>query len=461
MTVKGKDFINDFLAPYKLDETPAKWTGIRGNITLVERHLVQAVEPSTNKVTLREPMKCAMQTKYGWTVNSFPNIAEVGVEDICFTGCWLGHFSHHRSHMDDEGWCAVKMFNVTDSWIRRCAFINLNQSMGFESCGYTSAIQNVLGGTMGHFSINEPRRSSGMLYGLTMDVMEQTGRDTTHGIGAAGQSNGIVYWRYAMQPDQSFDMHGRYPYATLFDAIKGGNMAGSGGPEGAFPNHLRDFVAWNFEHTRPIPKRGKNPGTYNFWSGSRPTLVMPILVGMHGAEVKVDEKTVSENESWGKPVDPESLFEAQLALRFNGKLPAWVDQAKADWAKMQKSLPPYPRGGDSTPFVAARREQIIRQTLATPMVKDRFDAKDPLGALVREWPTTDGSPWPPMIEVKDGKARVVAGKDEQVRYTLDGSAPTESSLTYSEPIELAKVATLTAVAFKSGHKPSAASVAHR
>ena len=391
LNAKGNAVAAQMVAPYRLDDLPKEWTRVKGNqLYLREHHLVTAVAGS--RVTLREPVKAALRAAHGWTVNAYPNIAEVGVEDICFQGAWVGKFIHHRSYMDDNGWCALKMHGVVDSWVRRCAFINLNEHLGFDSCAYTSALQNVLAGTMGHSSVGTPRRSTGMLIGLSEDVMEQQTKDSTHGVGAAGSAVGTVFWRYTMQPDQSFDMHGNFPYATLFDSVVGGNLAGSGGPVASFPNHLQNFVAWNFRHTS-VPARLKSRnGKYRWW-GSRPSLVKPIIVGMHGAPVTVDAGEVGVSESTGAPVEPGSLYEAQLALRFGGKAPEWVATAKRDWEKMRKNLPDFPRGGDNTPEVARRREQIIRWTLDTPMRKELFAKDDPRAALLREWPTRDGKPW--------------------------------------------------------------------
>ncbi len=218
LNVRGTAIVPDVIAPYKVSDMPKEWTRIHsGGLYFKENHLVKAVEGS--RVTLREPVKTAVKARHGWYLAAYPPIAEVGVEDLCFMGAWLGKFIHHRSYMDDNGWSALKMQNVVDSWVRRCAFINLNEHMGFDSCDYTSVLQNVLAGTMGHVSIGTPRRCTGMLFGLALDRMEQQTKDTTHGVGAAGSAVGNVYWRYTMQPDQSFDMHGNFPYATLFDSV--------------------------------------------------------------------------------------------------------------------------------------------------------------------------------------------------------------------------------------------------
>jgi hypothetical protein len=392
LSVRGKAVVPHVIAPYKVSDLPAEWTRIHNGIGLQEHHKVASVDG--NLVTLREPVKTAILASDGWTLSDYPNIAEVGIEDICFEGAWLGKFVHHRSVMDDGGWAGVKMYHVVDSWIRRCDFINFNACFGAESCAYSSFLEIVLGGTMGHVSIDDHRRSTGMFFGLMVDRLEhQPGlRDTTHGIGAAGSAVATVFWRYEMQPEESFDMHGMYPYATLFDCVEGGNFAGSGGPVPSFPNHMQHFVAWNF-HQRQAPARFANhKNEYDFWGG-RPSLVMPILVGMHGQMSPVNSKTVSINESPGMPVEPQSLFEAQLALRNGGKCPAWVAAAKAHWKRMNKSLPSFPHSGDNTPWVAGKRQQIIDLIIRTPMVAGKLDKTDPLGELLRQWPTSDGKPW--------------------------------------------------------------------
>jgi hypothetical protein len=93
--------------------------------------------------------------------------------------------------------------------------------------------------------------------------------------------------------------------------------------------------------------------------------------------VPVDETTLGINESPGAAVQPESLFEAQLALRLGGAAPAWVARAREEWAGLQKeSLPACARGGDDTRWVARKRLNPIQWILDTPMRKELYDAED-------------------------------------------------------------------------------------
>ena len=65
----------------------------------------------------------------------------------------------------------------------------------------------------------------------------------------------------------------------------------------------------------------------------------PFIVGFHGNSVTFNENTLEVLESNGSPVEPESLFEAQLALRL-GKLPIWLNTLRKEWESFRKiSLP--------------------------------------------------------------------------------------------------------------------------
>ena len=80
-----------------------------------------------------------------------------------------------------------------------------------------------------------------------------------------------------MQPDQRIDAHGAQPYANLLDRVNGGILYGSGASIANFPNHLKHYVLWNFNH------RG-NLTHYDFWrpGNARDRFVQPIIVGFHG-----------------------------------------------------------------------------------------------------------------------------------------------------------------------------------
>jgi hypothetical protein len=71
------------------------------------------------------------------------------------------------------------------------------------------------------------------------------------------------------------------------------------------------------------------PRSDELGQGGRPSLVLAVVVGMHGKLSPLNERTLAVWESPSEAVEPQSLFEAQLGLRFAGKCPAWLEQAKA------------------------------------------------------------------------------------------------------------------------------------
>ena len=141
-----------------------------------------------------------------------------------------------------------------------------------------------------------------------------------------------------MSKASTVDSHGNGPYATLIDRVDGGTMTRSGGPAPSFPNHLRWMVFWNFFYD------SDDEQPLNFWNyekGKEAKFVKPLFVGLHGKPVKLKEDSVEANECPGAAVTPESLYEAQLALRLS-KLPDWVGLARKEWEKVKAlELPPY------------------------------------------------------------------------------------------------------------------------
>ena len=84
---------------------------------------------------------------------------------------------------------------------------------------------------------------------------------------------------------------------------------------------------------------------YDFWRNKKVTgenyedsitVLDPVVVGFHGASTTFKPDSLSYLESNGQSVCPESLYEAQLALRY-GRQPNWVDQVKAEWIKLRQN----------------------------------------------------------------------------------------------------------------------------
>jgi hypothetical protein len=196
-----------------------------------------------------------------------------------------------------------------------------------------SILNNRFAGNKGHYDVAIRSNCTFNLTGLTEETTAPQ-----HGASTGNRSAGTVVWRWLMSKASTVDSHGNGPYATLIDRVDGGTMTRSGGPAPSFPNHLRWMVFWNFfydsEDEQPI----------NFWNyekGKEAKFVKPLFVGLHGKPVTLKEDSVDANECPGAPVTPESLYEAQLALRL-GKLPDWVGSARKEWEGIRAlKLPPY------------------------------------------------------------------------------------------------------------------------
>ena len=184
-----------------------------------------------------------------------------------------------------------------------------------------------------------------MWVGLSEDPANQF-----HGPGSSGRTTGTVYWRYDMSPNQPIDAHASQPYANLLDLVNGGRLSGSGGGILALPNHLRHYVVWNFNHRSYWTH-------YDFWDINQNYgfILQPIIVGFHGDPATFNENNVQILESNGSPVEPESLFEAQLELRM-GMLPTWLNDLRAEWETLRNT--PLPNATPTT------RGTIPAQTLS-------------------------------------------------------------------------------------------------
>ncbi|MDK2971386.1 MAG: hypothetical protein PWP23_1141 [Candidatus Sumerlaeota bacterium] len=327
LSLKSTEAIPSFFAP----RMPApQFTRVLSNgVVITERHTIAAIDGNT--VTFGEPLHITVDPEFGWTLKRYTPIEEVGVEDICFQGSWEQEFVHHRSALDDGGWSAVEFSHVANSWLRRCTFLNWNVCLEVRFSSAVSVLNVTMAGNKGHFGIHT-RGGYGVLAGYCRD---HAGHH--HGPSVGYQSVGAVYWRFEMLPEQRIDCHSTFPYATLLDRVDGGILYGSGGPMAGLPHHMRWYTLWNFLHPT-------DPGrVYDFWrEGQKECFLEPIVVGIHGADVKFNESTLQIYESPGKPVDPESLYEAQLELRL-GALPAWVEDVRAtDKAMQAAGVPAHP-----------------------------------------------------------------------------------------------------------------------
>ena len=307
------DLIEYDIQPLQLNP---KWTSLsQQGVKVNERHLVKKIMGDT--VYFYEPIHYDVQTKHNWKLTSFSPLDHIGFENLSFEGNWIEKFVHHKNARHDGGWSILNLSGVVNSWINNCRFINVSRCATFSNAAASTAINISIEGNYGHNAINTSG-STGILLAKINDLAGMH-----HSVGVAGNSTtNTVVWRCNYAKHTSFEAHASQPRCTLFDNVTGGFFQGrAGGAIKNLPNHGRYLVLWNFKEIDVSEKDFTFVAT-NTWYWR---IVPPIIVGFHGSGTTFKEDQVQTLESLGTPVQPASLFEAQLELRL-GKLPEWILQ---------------------------------------------------------------------------------------------------------------------------------------
>ena len=334
-----EEAINEFIAPLQ------SASGLRElfevGLDIREEHSIAEIQG--NRVRLNEPLHTHVNHAYNWGVQSLPHLEEVGVEDISFHGSFFESFVHHLNLIHNAGWKLLAFNRCINSWVRRVSFMHVSGALGFTVSAASSVYQVTIAGNKGHYAFNS-QGSYGIWFGLSEDIAGQAPYSTAplidaqrntraipgqhHGTGMSHVSTGNVIYRYDMSPDQPLDIHKTDPcYANLYDCVSNGRLSGSSGG-GVEPHHLRRLVFWNYNH-------GGDVTHYDFWQGYLKFLY-PIIVGFHGNPATFNEGDLEILESNGEAVAPESLFDAQLALRL-GTLPVWVKNLRTEWETIRNT----------------------------------------------------------------------------------------------------------------------------
>ncbi|NMH88382.1 DUF4955 domain-containing protein [Flavivirga algicola] len=330
----NKESIIDFMGTL---QTRPQWERINSKgIAANEIHKIASIKENT--ITLEKPLLTDIKKKYGWYVAPHEVIEACGFEDIHFIGNFQESFVHHKNKIHDGGWKGVKMAHVSNGWVRRCVFSNVNSAVGIVGSITSSVIMNVLNGKQGHGSV-EMTFGTRNFVGLWKD---DTDKGQWHGIDASHLAAGNVAWRIYAQKGRGFDLHSGSTRQTLYDCYEGYNMSGNGGNYKMEPHHLNGFTLWNFKQYGPAV------ANYNYWSlqprKDNPqspywgfAISNPYIVGFHGANTTFNEASLGYVESIGKKVLPESLYEAQLTYRM-GERPDWIDTVLETWEKWYKEV---------------------------------------------------------------------------------------------------------------------------
>ncbi|MGN0309845.1 MAG: DUF4955 domain-containing protein [Bacteroides sp.] len=300
------ELVADEVKPYDVCN---EWSELPNDGVQVTEYLTIARIEGT-KVTFVEPLMHKVEARWGWTLHRYQHNVGCGVEDITFRGNFQERFSHHLNALHDSGFRMITFRRQVNGWIRRCRFIDVSEGVSVMLSANVSVLDCRIEGNGGHAAIRS-QASSHVLIGRCTDEPAQY-----HSFGVSKTAIGTVIWRNTTGSNSCFESHCSQPRATLLDACRGGFMANHAGGDAALgPNHLGHLTLWNYRETN------YGAGKFDLWVRNN-RFLMPVIVGYQGNTVFKAEQ-VTCDESHGKAVYPESLYEGQLMLRL-GYLPDWM-----------------------------------------------------------------------------------------------------------------------------------------
>jgi len=302
----------------------------------------QIVSISGDELTFKEPIMHEVDAQWDWKLRKYSYYENVGVEDLTFVGHAVDDFIHHRSWIDDGAYKPIAFMRVVNSWMRRVNFESVSEAASIISSANFSAYKINITGNRGHSAIRS-QGSSRVFIGAVRDCTDgpladqyptfQTNAGQYHACGVSKPSMGAVIWRVTWGDDACFESHATQPRATLIDNCTGGFVQSrQGGDANQVPNHLNDLTIWNMCATKTAVNGGgtlPGNGEFDWWRMGWKywKILPPVVVGFHGASVKFVKEQVKLDESNGIPVEPQSLYEAQLKHRL-GTVPAWLNALK-------------------------------------------------------------------------------------------------------------------------------------
>lgn len=324
---------------------PYQWENTMTNIAtegvqVEDFHLITAIDGHT--ITFKEPIMHEVEAKYDWMLMRYSHYDNVGIEDLTFVGHAKADFGHHDDWEDDGAYKPVNFMRLVNSWIRRVDFVDVSEAASIISSANVSAYDINILGNRGHAAIRSQGssrvfigkvtdRTTGPLDDAPYTVTEGAGQ--YHACGVSKPSMGAVIWNVYWGDDACFEAHATQPRATLIDMCKGGFVQSrQGGDEDQVPNHLNDLTIWNMCSTNTkLNGNGNIPsnGDFDWWRDGWKywKILPPVIVGFHGEPADFVDEQVKLDENNGVPVEPQSLYEAQLQKRL-GKVPQWLLELK-------------------------------------------------------------------------------------------------------------------------------------
>ncbi|MEM1109226.1 MAG: DUF4955 domain-containing protein [Planctomycetota bacterium] len=302
---------------------------------LSEAHQIDRVEG--NKVVFREPIfheGHETGQRKGYLASFGEPIEEVGFESLAFTTDHEEMYFHYM-HQVGDGFNVLEFENVVNSWARDLRFRNYTMAISLRRSSKNTVRNVLLEGNPGHQSIVSVSAGYGNLFSHIREFAE-----SHHGLGSTGNASVTVFHRCVQFG--SLEAHCGHPRATLFDRNDGLFGVTRVGGATYTPHHGRRLTFWNWRNTVGLaPATAKLPANdrIDFWpTGKKYGYFMaPAIVGLHGHPIDVVDvkQDVLLLDSVGQAVDPDSLFEYQLARRLNA-LPSDLREASSAFENDQR-----------------------------------------------------------------------------------------------------------------------------
>lgn len=320
----AKAFNADLIAPYQSSfnkfKNRMKW--MESGKFINESHQIKSVNGKT--ITLAEPLRHTVDSKYNWEIRSRAYKEGFGLENMRLEGNSTPNFIHHNpaggsninpntglteKDYHNGGFKAITVTNYVNAWVRNVTLKNWSNGVAINYSLNVTVEDVRLVGHPGHNSVQAFKSHNILFNRITDEAKFWHGPEVSH------TSSGCVFRDCAWGSWSPLDTHSGYPYHNLLDHSKGGMRGTPGG--GSMPHHGKDLVIWNFTEVD-----GK-AYTHDFWYHKK-KMLPPIVVGYQGAS-KFKEETLAYHESYQNEVNVTRLFDAQLERRLGTK-PHWVNQ---------------------------------------------------------------------------------------------------------------------------------------
>jgi len=329
VTVPAKRGDNRLVLKSTADITPGAWVRLLMNDDpALGRHLhadLQDVAPTTRKemkhlcdwvarvtaidgdaIVLDRPLRLDVRPEWQAEIWSWrPTVEEVGIESLSFEFAGVPK----KKHLQEEGFNALDLHGVTNSWIRDVEVIDADNGLILGGCrfctieGFVARAAKRTGKETGHHTLWATGKSQDNLFtGFKIATIYH------HELTVEGCSSGNVFER-GSGVSLALDHHSNAPYENLFTEIDVGapnRLWICGGREDRGPHTAARTTLWNIR----------------FSSGGK---LPPIPHWPQINVIGVPDCTAitTPDHEWIEPSDegvaPTNIYRAQLARRLNSE----------------------------------------------------------------------------------------------------------------------------------------------